>query len=88
VHYYHWHCFTFTIFFQFASKLFTLFFERVHATRPVVPFFPARSMLDVCMCMWGNLMPNKGQFKFPIFAVGKDVCDLLASEDNHVLNIV
>jgi hypothetical protein len=75
-------------FFPFVSELFTLFFERVHATRPVVPHFPARPMLDVCMCMWGKLIPKKGQLEFPISLVGRDVCDLLASEDNHVLDIV
>jgi hypothetical protein len=29
-----------------------------------------------------------GQLKFPISPVSRDVCDLLASEDNHVLDIV
>jgi hypothetical protein len=43
----------------FASNLFTLFFERVHATRPVVPCFPVRPMLDARMHMWGYLMPKK-----------------------------
>jgi len=45
-------------------------------------------MLDACMHMWGQLIPKKGQLDFPIFAFGRDVCDLLASRDNLVLDIV
>jgi hypothetical protein len=48
-------------FFPFTSELYTLFFERVHATRPVVPRFPSRPMFDACMCMWGQLIPKRGQ---------------------------
>jgi hypothetical protein len=77
-----------TRFFPFMSELYTLFFERVHATQPVVPHFPTRPMFDVCMHMWGKLMPKRGQYEFPISLVGREVCDLLASEDNHVLDIV
>jgi hypothetical protein len=33
-------------FFPFVSKLYTLFFERVHATQPTVPHFPTRPMFD------------------------------------------
>jgi hypothetical protein len=77
-----------TRFFPFASKLFTLCFDRVHATRLVVLYFPSRPMLDACMRMWGQLFPKKGQLKFPITLVGRDVFDLLASKDNHVLDII
>jgi hypothetical protein len=41
-------------FFPFASELYTLFFERVHATQLVVPRFLARPMFDACMHMWGS----------------------------------
>jgi hypothetical protein len=34
------------------------------------------------------LFPKKGQLEFPITPVGRDVCDLLAREDNPVLDIV
>jgi hypothetical protein len=33
-------------------------------------------------------MPKKGQPKFPISPFGRDVCDLLSSEENLILNIV
>jgi hypothetical protein len=72
---------------MFTSKFFTLFFERVHTTWPIVPLFPARPMFDVCMCMWGYWIPKRVQYKFPICSVGREVCDLLPSEDNLVLNI-
>jgi hypothetical protein len=75
-------------FFPFAPELFTLFFERIHASQPVVPHFHARPILDVHMHKWGQLIPKKGQLKFPISSVSKDVCDLLASEDNLVLDTV
>jgi hypothetical protein len=32
-------------------------------------------------------MPKRGQYKFPISPVDREVCDLLASEDNLVLDI-
>jgi hypothetical protein len=35
----------------------------------------------------GKLIPKRGQYKFLISPVGREVCDLLASEDNPVLNI-
>jgi hypothetical protein len=62
-----------TRFFPFTSELYTLFFERVHATQPMVPHFPARPMFDVCMCMWGKLMPKRGQSEFLITLVGREV---------------
>jgi hypothetical protein len=75
-------------FFQFMSELFTLFFERVHATQPIVPCFSSRPMIDAHMHMWGKLFPRKGQLEFPITSVNRDACYLLASEDNIFLNIV
>jgi hypothetical protein len=45
-------------------------------------------MFDAHMHMWGKLMPKRGQYEFPITLVGKEVFDLLSSEDNHVLDIV
>jgi hypothetical protein len=77
-----------TRFFPFTSELYTLFFERVHATQPVVPHFPARPMFDVCMHMWGKLIPKRGQSEFLITLVGREVFDLLSSEDDNVLDIV
>jgi hypothetical protein len=77
-----------TRFFPFTSKLFTLFFERVHATRPLVHQFPARSFFDACMHMWRQLLHKKGQIEFPCTPVSRDVCDFLAREDNHILDIV
>jgi hypothetical protein len=74
-------------FFLLKSKFLTLFFEWVHTTRPVVPCFLARPMFDVCMCMWGYLLFKRGQYKFPICSVGREVSDLLARKDNLVLNI-
>ena len=85
----HCHSILFRIrFFPFTSDLYTLFLERVHATRPKVPHFPARPMFDVCMCMWGKLMPKRGQSKFAITPIGNEVFDLLSSKENHILNIV
>jgi hypothetical protein len=75
-------------FFPFASDLYTLFFERAHATQPGVPLFLARPMFDVCMCMWGKLLPKKGSLEFLYAPVGGHVCDVLAREENHVLDIV
>jgi hypothetical protein len=40
-------------FFPLLSVLFTLFFERVHATWLIVPHFSSRPMLDAHMHMWG-----------------------------------
>jgi hypothetical protein len=70
-------------FFQFASKLFKLFFDiMVHATQPLVSYFHTRPMLDVLICMWGKLILKKFQFEYPISMVGSDVHHLLASEYN------
>jgi hypothetical protein len=77
-----------TRFFPFTLELFTLLFERVHASRPIVPHFPAKPIIDARMCIWGKLFPKKGQLEFPIIPVGRDVCDLLASKDSHFLDIL
>jgi hypothetical protein len=56
------HClfiFSGTRFFPFAFELYTLFFERVHATRLAVPHFPSGPMFDACMHMWGKLIPKR-----------------------------
>jgi hypothetical protein len=44
--------------------------------------------LDVRMHMWGHLIPKNGMLDFPISSTGRDVCKLLASKDNSLLDIV
>jgi hypothetical protein len=52
----------------------------------MVPCFPTRTMFDARMCMWGDSMPKRGQFDFSITSVGKEIFDLLSSEENNVLD--
>jgi hypothetical protein len=40
------------------------------------------------MHMWRKLIPKRGQYDFPIFLGSREVYDILASEENHVLDIV
>jgi hypothetical protein len=44
-------------------------------------------MFDACMHMWGHMIPKRGQYEFPIYPFDREECDLLASEDNSVLDI-
>jgi hypothetical protein len=75
-------------FFPFTSELFTLFFERVHDTRPRVPHFPARPMSYAHLCMWGKLLSNRGQSELSCTPVDREVCDFLDGENNLVLNLL
>jgi hypothetical protein len=74
--------------FSFMSKLFTLFFERFHVTRLTVPCLHPRPRTDACMCMWGQLLPKRGQLEWPFPLVGREICDFLAREDDHILDPV
>jgi hypothetical protein len=65
--------------FPFASELFCLFFERFPETRPTFFCHPFRSMTQVWMHMWGEMMPKRGQPEFPA-RISTDALGLLASE--------
>jgi hypothetical protein len=45
-------------------------------------------MIDARVCMWGLLIPKRGQFEFLINPMGRAVFDLLSSKDDNVLNII
>jgi hypothetical protein len=36
----------------------------------------------------GPFFPKKGKLKFPITSVGRDVCDLLDSKENTILDTI
>jgi hypothetical protein len=85
------HChfvFSRTRFFPFMFELYTLFFERVHVAHPLVHYFPAQPMFDMCMCMWRQLMPKRDQSQFPITLIGNEVFDLFSSGDNLFLDTI
>lgn len=63
-----------------------MFFERCPATRQRLPhILPPRPRVDAHMHMWGQLFPNRGQSEWPCSPVGKEVYDLLARVDHHVV---
>ena len=76
--------------FPFASELYNLFFERFHSTRmTLIHDLPPRPREDARMHMWGQLLPKRGQSELLCGVDDKDVCDLLAEEDEHdVLDFV
>jgi hypothetical protein len=45
-------------------------------------------MFDVCMCMWGKLIPKMVQYEFPITLMSTVVFDLFSIKDNRVLDII
>ena len=56
------------------------FFLDVSFTRPtLIRSLPPRPRTDARMHMWGQLFPKRG----PCSAVDKDICDLLALEDDR-----
>ena len=67
-----------------------LFFERFHVTRSTLIYgLPPRPRTAARMHMWGKLFLKRGQSKWPCSAVGKEVYDFLASEDEHdVLDLI
>lgn len=69
--------------FPFDSALFCLFFERFLETRLRSGHSPPRSLTEVRMCMWRQIMPKRG---FPEYStkISLEALALLASEDNHV----
>ena len=66
------------------------FFERFHSTRStLVHDLPLRPMINARMHKWGQLFPKGGQLEWMCSVVDKDICDLLAIEDDHdVLGLV
>jgi hypothetical protein len=76
------------ILFPFALNFFTCFLENFHATQVGVPYLAPRSMIDVHMCMWGELFPKRGQLEWPCTPANREACDFLFEEDNIVLDIV
>ena len=65
-------------------------FERFHSTRPtLIHNLPPWPRIDARMHVWGELFPKRGQSEWSCSLVDKDVCDLLASEDDcDVLDLV
>jgi hypothetical protein len=53
-----------------------------------MPHFPTIPMFDERMCMWGKLMPKRGQTKFPITLMSRELFDVLSSMYDLVLDIV
>jgi hypothetical protein len=61
--------------------LYTLFFERAHATQLAIPCFPNWPMFYARMRMWGKLIPKRVQSEYLITSVGRVVIDLLYRND-------
>jgi hypothetical protein len=45
-------------------------------------------MIDLHMHIWGGFFPKRGPPNWSCTTVSREVCDFLAREENHVLNLV
>ena len=43
-------------------------------------------MTEVCMCMWGDMIPKRGQDEFPTM-ITSYLLEMMASEDDHALEM-
>ena len=70
--------------------LFDLELYNFHSNRSkLIHDLPPRPRTDARMHMWGKLLPKRGQSEWSCSAVGKEVCDLLALDDDpDVLDLV
>ena len=48
---------------------------------------PPRSMIEVWMCMWGEIMPKRGQLEYPD-RISPKALQLLPIEYNHMFVMV
>ena len=76
--------------FPFFLELYTFICERFHFTRPTLICDLLPMLRTIArMHMWVKLFPKRVQSEWPCSAVGKDVCDMLSSEDDlDVLDLV
>ena len=73
--------------FPFGSYMFCLFFNRFPKTRFTFDCHPPRSMTEVRMHMWGEMMPKRGQLEYPA-RISPVALQLLACEDDHMFIMV